>query len=325
MSNPLAKRRSVSWKGAEAFRTPLLVPSFSSKGFPKLVQLIQTASEFITESTLVSAYDIKHNGVKLPLTFPSVLFIDSGGYETNKDDEAEALGVVQEDAKDWDVDLCRQTLSSVPLVSPTVLIAFDVHAPLEEQIHAARDLLEPFAPAIKEIIVKPETTDQRYVQVAGVVAGIRSFQGFDVIGFSERELGRSLLDRMRAIAKVRRALDKAKMSQVIHIFGSLDTISSPLYFLAGADVFDGLTWLRYSFCDGHAAYLRNAGALKMQINTPEDLLVARAWQDNISYLNHLSPEMRRFLKDGEFSAFSSHGQFFERSLATLLEDLEEEE
>jgi hypothetical protein len=129
---------------------------------------------------------------------------------------------------------------------------------------------------------------------------------------------------MRAIAKIRRALDKARMSQVIHIFGSLDTISSPLYFLSGADVFDGLTWLRYSFCDGHAAYLRNAGALKLEINTPEDLLVGRAWRDNISYLNDLSLQMRRFLKDGDFSAFSFHSEFLRRSVTTLLEDLEEE-
>jgi len=34
--------------------------------------------------------------------------------------------------------------------------------------------------------------------------------------------------------------------------------------------------------------------------------------------------MRRFLKEG-FSAFSSHGKFFEKSMTTLLEDLEEEE
>jgi hypothetical protein len=176
MSNPLAKRRSVSWKGAEAFRTPLLVPSFSSKGFPKLLQLIETASEFITESALVSAYDIDHNGVQLPLTFPSVLFVDSGGYETNKDDEAEAFGVIQSSKKaDWNLELCRQTLSKVPLISPTVLIGFDLHDSTEEQLRAARYLLDPFVPAIKEIIVKPETKEQLYVQVANVVANIRSF------------------------------------------------------------------------------------------------------------------------------------------------------
>jgi len=47
-------------------------------------------------------------------------------------------------------------------------------------------------------------------------------------------------------------------------------------------------------------------------------------QDNISYLNHLTLDMRRFLQDGDFSAFSFHGEFFKRSIATLLEDLEEE-
>ena len=73
---------------------------------------------------------------------------------------------------------------------------------------------------------------------------------FSIIGFTEKELGPSLLKRMTAIARVRRALKEVNLDLPIHVFGSLDTISTPLYFLAGADIFDGLTWLRYAFRDG---------------------------------------------------------------------------
>ncbi len=49
---------------------------------------------------------------------------------------------------------------------------------------------------------------------------------------------------MQNIAKLRKALDKAGLNIPLHVFGSLDTVTTPLYFLAGADIFDGLTWLR---------------------------------------------------------------------------------
>ena len=74
--------------------TPLLVPSFSSKGFQirtdktsEVQVILKAAGEFITESYLISAYDISYKLIprpdKLPFR-PNVIVLDSGGYEISK-------------------------------------------------------------------------------------------------------------------------------------------------------------------------------------------------------------------------------------------------
>ena len=55
---------------------------------------------------------------------------------------------------------------------------------------------------------------------------------------------------MKNIAQIRRALDGVGLDTPLHVFGSLDTVTTPMYFMAGADIFDGLTWLRFAFYNG---------------------------------------------------------------------------
>src|SRR5260221_13350584 len=42
----------------------------------------------------------------------------------------------------------------------------------------------------------------------------------------------------------------------IHIFGCFDPQTIPYLFFSGADIFDGLSWMRYYFRDGHSFYYR---------------------------------------------------------------------
>lgn len=60
--------------------TPLLVPSFSSRGFPDLSEIHHFLSPFVTNVSLVSAFDI-HNGYLEPdnIYASDVVIIDSGG------------------------------------------------------------------------------------------------------------------------------------------------------------------------------------------------------------------------------------------------------
>ncbi|MDW3181367.1 hypothetical protein [Roseobacter sp.] len=64
---------------------------------------------------------------------------------------------------------------------------------------------------------------------------------------TEKEIGASTKDRLTFLAAFRDLLDEAGMETAIHVFGGLDPLMTPLYFLAGADVFDGLSWLGYAF------------------------------------------------------------------------------
>jgi hypothetical protein len=140
---------------------------------------------------------------------------------------------------------------------------------------------------------------------------------FDVIGLTEKELGKTILERMKNIAELRLELDKLKIKAPIHVFGSLDPISSPLYFLAGAEIFDGLTWIRFGYHEGSAAYLHNVGAKKIGIDKTESSVKLRMLSDNYFYLIDLQNQMTKFLIDEDFSRFQFNGDFFREAYDLL--------
>ncbi len=127
---------------------------------------------------------------------------------------------------------------------------------------------------------------------------------------------------MENIATLRMALDKAGMDTPIHIFGSLDTVTTPMYFLAGADVFDGLTWLRFAYREGYTIYKHNYGALKLGIREKSYMVDARCWFDNYAYLGEMELEMRRFLKNYDFRSFKYHRDEFRETYETVAEAVE---
>jgi hypothetical protein len=69
----------------------------------------------------------------------------------------------------------------------------------------------------------------------------------DVIGFPEREIGPNILQACLFIKKLRQKLDENKIFKPIHIFGCSDPKSIILFVLSGADLFDGLGWIKYAF------------------------------------------------------------------------------
>src|ERR1700688_794800 len=97
----LARKRALVANGAEVTRTPLLVPSFSSKGFPDVAKLVRTAEEFIEGEMLLSAYDIHYKHVVGPFDFASLVFLDSGGYEASQDGELSDLGDRPHEPQQW--------------------------------------------------------------------------------------------------------------------------------------------------------------------------------------------------------------------------------
>src|SRR5258708_1915697 len=111
---------------------------------------------------------------------------------------------------------------------------------------------------------------------------------------------------MSAISKIRLALNDEGISAPIHVFGSLDPVSSPLYFLAGAEIFDGLTWLRYGYRNGVAAYTHNSVALDFGIDKKQPYLQAFGISANHTYLMNLQTQMKKFLLDRDFKVFKDH-------------------
>lgn len=320
----LAKRRALKLNGVEIERTPLLVPSFSSKGFPDVAKIIASCSELIEGVTLVSAYDLHYKKIQPPFDFPSLIFLDSGGYEASKDAELSDLGDKDHHPKEWTQEMHEAIIATWQIAVPSVLISYDhpkARVGIVDQIERARAMAPGRTNFLRELLLKPETEAQKFLHVDNVIKHVHRFADFDIIGVTEKEIGNSLVDRMRNIAKLRRALTVAGIDIPIHVFGSLDTISTPMYFLAGADIFDGLTWLRFAFHEGLTIYKHNFGALQLGVATKTHMVDARCWHQNYYYMTELQLEMRRFLTSHDFGSFKHHGDIFSAALQSALEAL----
>ena len=320
----LAKRRLLKLNGMEVERTPLLVLSFSSKGFPDVKKIIASCSELIEGVTLISAYDLHYQKIVPPFDFPSLIFLDSGGYEASKDIELSDFGDKDHHPKEWTQEMYAAVIATWQPAVPSVLISYDhpkERVGFAEQIERARSMASGRTDVMRELLLKPERTTQGFLKMDNLLPHVHRLADFDVIGITEKEIGDSLLDRMKNIAKLRRALTKAGIEVPIHVFGSLDTISTPMYFIAGADIFDGLTWLRFAFHDGLTIYKHNFGALQFGVSTKTIMVDARCWHQNYYYMSELQLEMRRFLTNNDFGSFKHHGEMFKVALQSALEAL----
>ena len=322
----LAQRRSLILDGIEVERTPLLVPSFSSKGFPDVSKIVEACSELIEGPTLFSAYDLAFKKISPPFEFPSLIFLDSGGYEASKDLDLSELGDNDHQPRHWSREIHEEVLKDWNPSMPSVLISYDNpkdRTSYSEQISRALAMSNGKTGFMREILLKPEKETQAYVKIEEIVKHVHKLAEFDVIGVTEKEIGNSVLERMINIAKLRRALTSVNLRTPIHVFGSLDTISTPLYFLAGADIFDGLTWLRFAYYQGQTIYKHNFGALKLGTSTKAHVVDARCWHENYYYMREMELEMRTFLSQGDFGSFKHNNDLFRRSLQATLEAIGE--
>lgn len=313
----LAKRRGFYRDGKEIIRTPLLLPSFSSKGFPEIGRIIRDTSERIASPCLISAYDLYHGTIEGPFSFAEALFVDSGGYEASKDVELSDLGIRPHEPLPWDEAKFKHIIGRLDSSIPTVIISYDhpkERFSTEDQIARADAMIPKNSGCFREILFKPERPpiDRAYdlgakdrVNVDAIIANIHEMRRFDAMGVTEKEIGRTLKERTTNISRIRRALNRGGMdSTPIHIFGSLDTMATPLYYVAGADVFDGLTWLRFSYYQGMTVYRQNYSTFVDPEMDWEILELKCSW-DNLAYLKDLELELRGYPTKG-VSSFRHH-------------------
>jgi hypothetical protein len=321
----LAERRTLVLNGIEIADTPILVPSFSSKGIPEDVdKTIKWASEFIDASTLVSAYDIAYKKIIPPFTFPSLIFLDSGGYEASKDSDLSELGEREHLPKLWTQAMHEEQLAKWHSNIPTVFISYDhpkERLSVQKQIERARKMASSRTDVLREILLKPETKGQNFLQIKNILKHIAQLKNFDVIGVTEKEVGNSVLARMTNIAKLRKGLTEIGLKTPIHVFGSLDTVTTLMYFVAGADIFDGLTWLRFAYQDGQTIYRHSYGAMKLGIDTKSHLVDAQCWTSNLNYLKERQLEMRRFLNAQDFRCFKYHANDIKKAQQSVIANI----
>jgi len=333
----LATSRRIALTNGFELKTPLLVPSVSSKGFPFLGGKVDGISEMsiylgivgpaLVDSLLISAYDIHYSYLpstdQLRVDFfesiyanPKLLLIDSGGYERGRDYDSSAVYRAPTHPKRWGAALLSATLATLSEDVTGVLVNYDHKASYSSQIASAQAFFAKVPRFKTDILLKPEPK-QRYIDVDRLRPAMRRLAHFDVIGVTEKELGPSVLERAATVARLRRALDDLEVDRPIHVFGSLDTLYTPLYFMLGAEVFDGLTWLRYGYHDGATIYPDAIAVLEGNLTEREDQRVANVLVNNLRYLARLRLQMMRYLAGEGAAVFGRYAEVLESARSAV--------
>jgi hypothetical protein len=272
---------------------------------------------------LISAYDIANNhlGASPDLGFARLVFLDSGGYEIAERSDFSDLKGSAKVPDSWDESSYARVLAHLrtgPGQPGLVAISYDrPGVSAAEQAAAAQALFGKRRGIMRELLLKPESRSQAYLHVDAILERPDVLSGFDVIGVTEKELGSSVLARMQAIAKLRLGMDAAQIAAPIHVFGALDPLSAPLYCVAGAEIFDSLSWLRLAYLHGLPVYRQSYGILELGVGTHDSDVDARCWAANIGALYDLELEMRAFCESGDFGSFSYHTTVLERAYRDL--------
>jgi hypothetical protein len=323
----LARSTTLQHPVGRPLVTPLLVPSFSSKGFgvspkgkPEVSRQLQIATQFITDSMLLSAYDIHHGHVKAPRrAIAEITFVDSGGYESTSFQDLSEFFVHSVQPKPWDEDRLCRTLDRWPDHIPAVFIGFDHRGEIPRQAKRAHHLLKRYPRQLHALLIKPKAKKERLLPISDMVANVADLARFHIIGVTEKELGDSLIDRMDNISRIRLALDDANLRGIpLHIFGSLDPITVPLYFMAGAEIFDGLTWLRYGYHGGAALYRWNSAVLRHGVHHTDEQIKLLTMQENLIGLSELTTQLKRLLNDPhDFEKLAPNGDTMRKAFDLL--------
>lgn len=333
-----ARSQMIRLPSGDVLQTPLLIPSVSSKGFDFVERQgrpVSTVSDYLdvvrmdlNESLLISAYDIRHGHLRESDAFfgafgdsvfahPKTLFIDSGGYEANTYafDLSQTYHFAHQ-PKVWDQAQLSEMVDSFSSGVSGVLVNFDHYGPVGEQAQLAGSYFAGRQRFLGDFLVKPER-EGGYLDWHRIAEAIDQLRAFAIIGVTEKELGESIEDRVQTVAHLRRTLDGRGLNQPIHVFGSLDTLYTPLYFLSGAEVFDGLTWLRYAFSAGLTLYSDMLAIIERHVTMRNDQRGARVHVSNLAYLRDLQHAMRRFAVSKDLGLFGAAGPLIEGVIASL--------
>jgi hypothetical protein len=191
---------------------------------------------------------------------------------------------------------------------PTIAVTYDSPTQFQrfgEQVKAAKEFKINHPNLLWELLLKPETREDKFIRLEKVIKHVHHLREFAVVGMTEKEIDDSLFGAMKKIARLRAAMDAADVRTPIHIFGSLDPLTSVLYFIAGAEIFDGLTWLRFGYHEGRTMYAQNYAAIHdsegiRRKNTTQSY---EMWKNNYYYLEKLRTQMVNYIRTGEFVQF----------------------
>ena len=321
---------------------PLLVPSFSSKGFDffterrskqkktfsSVTHALDDFGKYLQESYMLSAFDIHHSHFRHIDSYfddTALIFLDSGGYELCPDFDSSEPKILPTRKLKFTRDDYVNTLSALYVKhdeAPFVIANYDwgtKNQSFEDQILDARTIFRKHPDWASNFILKPHTPTRKIVNIDCVLPVLEELSTFDIIGITEKELGKDLITRLKNVTKFRVELNKRSIRAPIHIWGGLDPLITPLYFFAGADIFDGISWLRYAYHDGVAVNRESYPVLSGNLTIPNVHAILITIHNNIAVLQNLATSLRAFASSETpvFDMFDAKGDLFERAYRTM--------
>ncbi|NHN35334.1 hypothetical protein [Paenibacillus agricola] len=312
MKNHQGKIRCI--KKYEIF-TPVLIPSFSSKGFPQIQELHNYLKFKLTAASLVSTYDLHYGYLNGDEIYESdILIVDSGGYERNQEHDISDIYGSLYFPKEWNETLYEQQVKKLKPITDILLVNFDYVEcfPLKEQMARAKATFEKFPEFATDFLCKPISSDEAIINVNDVIHKSAAFFVFDVLGFTEKELGHSILERANSVYRIRKALTVAGLETPIHIFGCLDPLSVILYYLCGADIFDGLSWLRFSVKNGTPTYMNHHAISSGLWDKYDTEVKVIGYAENLEELSQLKDRLVKFTESSDWSCLGIKKEDFEQ-------------
>ena len=279
-------------------RTPLIAPSFSSRGFPSVSDIWEEFRHKLFGVCLVSAYDVATGLIPADVAdLVNVVIVDSGLYETSKGWNGPGDLYTPSSVHDWTREQYHEAVKSNDERRNTVLVNFDQVGTLQDQIARALEDFSLATCAASDFLVKPSGPSE-LVNVPKLSHHREALKQFGVIGIAAREAGNSFLKRCSTIVMIRDILNDAGLETPIHVFGAINPYEVLAYFFCGADIFDGLNWLRLAF--------RNTGSVPIDETAIEDMkwnlmrwdLQAVQCTNNLMLLFRLQEAMREYAASG---------------------------
>ena len=284
--NEICKPRNVKSCGID---TPLIVPSFSSTVISNIAIVHERLKDQISNASLVSAYDIKNGHLnEKEIWCSDVVFIDSGNFERRELEN-------RRNFPGWTVSDYGSTIVGLKPVTEYVIVNYDEEGPVDLQIDNAMKFFGNYTDCGHDFLCKPEKGTS-LLNGQKLIENLTQVTAFDILGFTEKEIGKSILERCENILRIRIGLDKLNSEMPIHIFGCVDPFSVLLYFLCGADIFDGLNWLKDGYNDDLAIYQNNYSMLNTLWEQTDDSARSKTLALNLSKLGQTQVSMKQFAR-----------------------------
>ena len=267
----------------------------------------------------MSAYDISHGLLTDGKSFfqgfresryaqPGILMIDSGWYERGGGspgspqisgvEEAPITDNGKPEHRRWEEEDYRNVIDNLDKDLTPIVVSWDHTGSYEEQISRAQGFFGDRRNLASVLLLKPPAPSRFHNLDKLTRQLVADLRAFDIVGVTEREIGDTILDRLVSLARLRRHLNDANVQSPLHVFGGLDPLLTPLYFAAGAEVFDGLGWLRYAYREGTAMHWTAAPLMDAQIRRRFTAAQLSVPLQNLDQINRLTDDLRRFLHRG---------------------------